>query len=236
MHTTRRTRSLAVLAATTLALSACGGGGDDDSATEKSSSSTTQSESSQETAASEESAASEEGSGESAASGGSKVTATQSGVSFQVPDGWEGVDPQKLLNSGETPKALKDMAEAQGMEPDAFLQQISQSLDLMVVGPTKNDFADNVNVIRQPAMPSTAASKAQLEQIGASVSGTEKVDTALGAAQDTTYTLPAQGTTVHGRSLAVPTADGAVAITVSSSDAAEADKVATQILESIDKA
>ncbi len=262
MNTTRRARYFAALAATTLALSACGGGGDDDSSDQDSSKTSTsqsetqessseeeqgseteqegstESESPEESVESSESAESEsaESAEETAASDASTITASTSGVTFQVPQGWEGVNPSEVLSSGKTPQSIKDMAEAQGMDPDTFLQQISQSVDVMVVGPTKNNFADNVNVIKQPGMPSTATQEAQLEQIGATVSGTEQVDTPLGTAQDTTYTLPADGTTVQGRSLGVPTADGAVAITVSSTDAAEADKVATQILESIDKA
>lgn len=257
MNTTRRARYFAALAATTLALSACGGGGDDDSSDPDSSKTSTSQSETQEESSSEEEQGSEteqedpsesespeessesaesESAEETAASDASTVTATKSGVTFQVPQGWEGVNPSEVLGSGKTPQSIKDMAEAQGMDPDTFLQQISQSVDVMVVGPTKNNFADNVNVIKQPGMPSTATQEAQLEQIGATVSGTEQVDTPLGTAQDTTYTLPADGTTVQGRSLGVPTADGAVAITVSSTDAAEADKVATQILESIDKA
>lgn len=235
MNTSRAARCAATLAATTLALSACGGGDSEDPPSDESSTSTSQSESSEQTSESSEETASGESSEETGSSDGGTVTATKSKVSFQVPDGWEGVNPSELLSSGKTPESVKDMAEAQGMDPDTYLRQISQSMDLMVIGPTKNNFADNVNVIRQPAMPSTSNQEAQLEQIGATVSGTKEVDTPLGTAQDTTYSLDAQGMTVHGRSLGVPTPDGAVAITVSSSDAAEADKVAQQILESIDK-
>lgn len=246
MHTTRRARYFAALAATTLALSACGGNDDDNASDESpttSSTSETQEETQEETETQtetemeRESSETESSDGSDAASGEGTVTASKSGVTFDVPDGWESINPSEILNgSGEVPQGVKDMAEAQGMEPDSYLQQISQSVDVMVVGETKDNFADNVNVLKMPSMPSASQSKSELEQIGASVDGTEEVDTSLGAAQDTTYSLSAGTVTVHGRSLAVPTDDGAVSITVSSSDAQEADKVATQILESIDKA
>ena len=233
-------RALAALAtAAVLALSACGG----DSEQTGTSSSSASSESSSESTSPEDSASSESAEASETESAGDDAegsddgtaTARKSGVSFDVPDGWTAVDPAEVASSGEAPDALEEMAQAQGTTTDQLLEAM-KNMDLMLVGETTNDFADNVNVLASPAMPTEADLKSQLEQISAKVEGTETVETDLGEALDTTYSLSAGGTTVQGRMLAVPTDSGAAMITVSTSDAATADEIATQILESVDKA
>lgn len=230
-------RALAALAtAAVLALSACGG----DSEQTDTSSSSASSESSSESTSPEDSESAEASETESAdddAEGSDDGTATarKSGVSFDVPDGWTAVDPAEVASSGEAPEALEEMAKAQGTTTDQLLEAM-KNMDLMLVGETTNDFADNVNVLASPAMPTEADLKSQLEQISAKVEGTETVETDLGEALDTAYSLSAGGTTVQGRMLAVPTDSGAAMITVSASDAGTADEVATEILESVDKA
>lgn len=229
-------RALAALAtAAVLALSACGG--DSEQTDTSSSSASSESTSPEDSATSESTEASEDQSSDDEAEGSDDGTATakKSGVSFDVPDGWTAVDPAEVASSGEAPEALKEMAEAQGTTTDQLLEAM-KNMDLMLVGETTNDFADNVNVLASPAMPTEADLKSQLEQISAKVEGTETVETDLGEALDTTYSLSAGGTTVRGRMLAVPTDSGAAMITVSASDAGTADEVATEILESVDKA
>ena len=233
-------RALAALAtAAVLALSACGGDSEqtDTSSSSASSESSSESTSPEDSASSESAEASETESAGDDAEGSDDGTATarKSGVSFDVPDGWTAVDPAEVASSGEAPDALKEMAEAQGTTTDQLLEAM-KNMDLMLVGETTNDFADNVNVLASPAMPTEADLKSQLEQISAKVEGTETVETDLGEALDTTYSLSAGGTTVQGRMLAVPTDSGAAMITVSASDAGTADEVATEILESVDKA
>ena len=212
-------RALAALAtAAVLALSACGG---DSEQTGTSSSSASSESSSAESSSPEDSASSESADDDAEGSDDGTATARKSGVSFDVPDGWTAVDPAEVASSGEAPDALKEMAEAQGTTTDQLLEAM-KNMDLMLVGETTNDFADNVNVLASPAMPTEADLKSQLEQISAKVEGTETVETDLGEALDTTYSLSAGGTTVQGRMLAVPTDSGAAMITVSTSDAATA--------------
>lgn len=233
-------RALAALAtAAVLALSACGGDSEQTGTSSSSASSESSSESTspEDSASSESAEASETESADDDAEGSDDGTATarKSGVSFDVPDGWTAVDPAEVASSGEAPEALEEMAKAQGTTTDQLLEAM-KNMDLMLVGETTNDFADNVNVLASPAMPTEADLKSQLEQISAKVEGTETVETDLGEALDTTYSLSAGGTTVQGRMLAVPTDSGAAMITVSASDAGTADEVATEILESVDKA
>lgn len=249
MQTTRRARSLAALAATALALSACGGGDDDSSDETSSDTATTQSETTDEATDDEETTdeATDDEESDSTddeseqtpddASSDGSVTASKSGVSFDVPDGWTSVDPNELLDdSGDAPEELDDLAESQGVDTDTYLQNIAQSVDVMVIGETKNNFAENVNVISSPTQPSKESQTSELEQVGATVEGTDDVDTELGSGFDTTYTLSANGQDVHGRSLMIPTDSGAALITVSATSADSADEVATTILDSIDTA
>lgn len=232
-------RALAALTtAAVLALSACGGdseGTDTSSSSASSASSSSESSSPESSETSEASETSETSDDDAEGSDDGTATAKKSGVSFDVPDGWTVVDPAEVASSGEAPDALKEMAEAQGTTTDQLLEAM-KNMDLMLVGETSNNFADNINVLASPTMPTEADLKSQLEQISAKVEGTETVETDLGEALDTTYSLSAAGTTVQGRMLAVPTDSGAAMITVSASDAGTADEVATEILDSVDKA
>lgn len=230
MTTTRRTRALAALAAASaLTLSACGGGGED-SGEETSTSSAT----SEDSEGSGEDT-SDEGNDEEADAGGD-VTAEKSGVTFDVPEGWTTVNPSALLEEegGQVPAELEEMAKAQGTTGEQLLQNLAQSVDVMVIGETSEGFADNVNVVASPQMPAESDVEAQLEQTGATVSGTEEVETSVGTALATDYTLSMGGKSVHGRMLAVPSDNGAAMITASTLSADESAKVATTIIESIE--
>lgn len=239
MTITRRARTCAALAAASaLALSACGG--DDSSNGGSSSSTSTSSSDSASSSASEpsESASapsSETPEGSDAAAEGT-VTAQKSGLSFEVPDGWETIDPSALAqNSDEAPKALKDMAKSSGMSLDEFLQGMSQSIDVMALGESKNGFAQNVNVIANPSALTAADLKASLKQQKATVSTTEEVDTPEGKATVATYTLKVGSQTVEGQMAAVPSDSGAGVITVSTIDKDETAEIMDSILKSVKK-
>lgn len=215
MTTTHGPRALAALATTAvLALSACGGGsGSSSAASETSSTSST----------------------EKATTEGAKATSAESGVSFTVPKGWKVIKPSEIKAGSQVPAAVKEMAKAQGTTPEKLAEDI-KGLDLLIIGETNGQFSDNVNVIAAPMMPTTAELKAELDGIGAKVGDTEKVKTSLGSALDTTYTLSANGLDINGRMIAIPTDAGSAVITVSTSDADEADQVTQTILDTIDKA
>lgn len=237
MTITRRTRTFAALAAASaLALSACGG---DDSSNGGSSSSTSSSDAASSSASEPSESASDPSSeateGDDAAAEGT-VTATKSGLNFEVPDGWETVDPSQLAqNSDDAPKALKDMAKSSGMSLDEFLQGMSQSIDVMALGESKDGFAQNVNVIANPSALTAADLKASLKQQKATVSKTEEVDTPEGKATVATYTLKVGSQTVEGQMAAVPSDSGAGVITVSTIDKDETAKIMDSILKSVKK-
>lgn len=222
MPATARIRPFAALAAASvLGLTACGDGDDSSSSTSTSSSSSSSAESSSKT--SEESASSE-----------GTVTAKKSGVSLELPPGWETVDPKELLkDSSNAPKGLQDMAKAQGVTVDQLLQTLAQSVDLMAMGESKDGFTDNVNVIPSPQPVPAAELKASYEQQGGTVTGTDTVETSAGAASSVTYTMSNGAMTIHGTALAVPTDSGAALITVSTTDAQTARKTMATIADSI---
>lgn len=240
-----RTRTLVALAAASvLPLAACGDSGGDDAKTTSPTTSETSSETTSETSEptteptsetsepSETSETSETGSG----SEDGKVTSAKAGVSFEVPEDWKVVDPKKVLDGKKAPKELEDMAKAQGMSVDQFMQQIAQQTDVIVFGQQKGKFTSNVNVVAMPSMPTEAQLKSQLESIKAKVEKTEEVDTPLGKAIDGTYTLAMGGQQVHGRMIVAPTDKGAAVITVSTGSAKDAAEVADIIIPSLGKA
>lgn len=242
MTTSRRTRSFAALAAASaLALTACGNG--DDSSEGDSSSSSETSSSSEETGSEPESETESEGEeseteseGDDAASGDA-VTAQKSGLTFELPDGWETIDPSELSkNSDDAPQSIKDMAESSGTSVDQLLQNLASTVDVMALGESKQGFASNVNVIPNPQPLTEAQLKSSYEQQGGTVTGTEEVETSAGAAPQVDYTMDGEGQTIHGTAIAVPTDDGASVITVSTLDEKETEEVISTIVESVKKA
>lgn len=209
MTKTHGPRALAVLATTAvLALSACGGG----SGSETSSTSSTT----------------------KARTEGGKATSAKSGVSFTVPKGWQVINPSEIKAGSQVPDAVKDMAKAQGTTPEKLAEDI-KGLDLLIIGQSNGKFVDNASVIAAPTMPTTAEMLTELDGVGAKVDDAERVKTPLGSGLDATYTLSRGGIAVNGRVVAIPTDSGSALITVSTSDADEADKVVQTILDSIDK-
>lgn len=239
MTSPRRTRSFAALAtASVLALTACGSGeGSGSSSDDSPSTSTSSSPSSAESSAAESSEESESpDETQSAESPEGTVTAKKSGVSFELPQGWETFDPNELLkDTSNAPKGLEDMAKAQGVTVDQLLQNLAQSIDLMAMGESKNGFTDNVNVIPSPQPVSASELKASYEQQGGTVTGTDEVKTSAGAAPSVTYTMSNAGRTIHGQVIGVPTDSGAALITVSASDASTAKEAITTIADSVQK-
>lgn len=235
----RRTRTIAALAAASaLTLSACGG----DSTTEESSTTETSTSASSEAtgessteSATESPSETESAEGDDAAAQGS-VTATKSGLTFDVPDGWETIDPSALAGKPQdAPESIKTMAEDAGMPVDQFLQNLSTSIDVLVMGEAEDGFAQNINVIANPAALDTAQLKANLEQQNATVTGTEEIETEAGTTPMATYTMPVGEQTVHGAMIAAPSDSGAGVITVSTLDEGDTEEIAKTITDSVKK-
>lgn len=257
MTLTRRTRTFAALAAASaLALSACGG--DDDSSGDDSSTSASSSESSAtdeesddgeteteetesedtETEESETESETEESEEGDDAASGDAVTASKSQLTFELPDGWETVDPNELLkDTGNAPQSLKDQAEASGQSLDQLLKNLASTVDVMAMGETKSGFTENINVIPQPQTMTESTLKTSYEQQGGKVTGSEEIDTSVGSAPAVTYTMSGgSGLSVRGAAVAIPTDEGSAIITVSTLDDKATEEILDTITESVKKA
>ncbi len=154
-----------------------------------------------------------------------------------MPDGWTTVDPSALAKDPDkAPQSIKTMAETAGQPVDQFLTQLSQSIDVLVMGEAEDGFSPNINVIPSPQALTESDLKASLAQQSATVSGTEEVDTDSGKATVATYTMSAGSQTVHGQMISVPSDSGAAVITVSTIDKDETAEVAKTITDSVTKA
>ncbi|MGO1165261.1 MAG: hypothetical protein ACTMHL_01460 [Janibacter sp.] len=209
----------------------------EDSDEESSEESDPSEESTSETPEESESETSEESQDEeSAQSSEGTVSATKSGVSFELPTGWQTFDPSELLkDTSNVPKGVEDMAKAQGVTVDELLQNLSQSIDLMAMGETSQGFTDNVNVIPSPQAISASQLKTSYTQQGGTVTGTDSVSTSAGSAPAVTYTMSTSGKKIHGEAIAVPAGSGAAIITVSASDPETAEEAITTIADSVTK-
>lgn len=235
----RRTRTIAALAAASaLALSACGGdttteeSSTTESATSASSEPTSEGSTESPTETPSETSSSD---GDDDASEGS-VTATKSGLTFDVPDGWETIDPSALADKPEdAPESIKTMAEDAGMPVDQFLQNLSTAIDVLVMGEAEDGYAQNINVVAGPAAVDTTQLKANLEQQNATITGTEEIKTEAGTTPMATYTMPVGDQTVHGAMIAAPSDSGAGIITVSTLDEGDTEEIAKTITDSVKK-
>ncbi|WP_020143248.1 hypothetical protein [Terracoccus sp. 273MFTsu3.1] len=99
-----------------------------------------------------------------------RVTARRAGLSFEVPDGWQAVDPSAATRAGASvlPDSFRTLAEQSGMTADEFMRRIGTAMDVMVMGRPRRGFADNVSVIPTPGtrLPSPADLRSQLELAG----------------------------------------------------------------------
>lgn len=154
-------------------------------------------------------------------------------VRFAVPKTWSVVDATKLFESGDE-AAIASAAKDLGLTADQ-LRQAAGQIDVLVTGPPVKQFAPNVNVVPNAltALPDESVLGAQLESIGAKVSPGATRPTPLGEAIVVPYTLKQGTTTVHGRSIVAPVADGFTTITISHVDTQAADTIADQVLATL---
>ncbi|MGL5865607.1 MAG: hypothetical protein ACRCYX_06995 [Dermatophilaceae bacterium] len=153
---------------------------------------------------------------------------------FAVPDSWTVVDVQKAVAGGDQ-KGLAAAAESLDITAEQFTQA-AQSIDLMVIGPRKNDFSPNVNAVPMPnvtEVPPAEKITGELAGIGAKVGTARKETTAAGATLVVPYTLALGTTTVQGRSVVVKGAGGVVTLTVSTADAGQSDEITRAILATL---
>lgn len=242
----RLTLALATAAIAVLPLSACGSSSSSTTSASTAVSATTavSSPSASDTATTSPSATSSTSTGASASAstatlpaGDKLVSAPSSKVQFAVPKEWVNFDA-KLLDSAKGRELIAPMAQKMGMTTDQFLQRMRERNDVYVISPTPvNGFSNNANAVK----PSDSADldlvadqlKQEFQKEGATVSKQTHVQTSLGEGLRTDYTLPMGSTKVTGVSLVLPApGDKMVPVTVSAGNAAQADKLAQDIIAS----
>jgi hypothetical protein len=171
-----------------------------------------------------------EGSGEGDSGSGNEVSAL--GVSFEVPEGWEELDPEDADIPDEE---AGELAEGLGLTPEQFDQTV-RSVDLFVVdgdGP-QDGFLSNVNVLGQTGeLPPDAQLEQQFLQLGAEGVGVSQEDAAIGEVVAVEYSLAIQDNSVEGVSYLLPRDGEVVTITVSTPDRTQTQEIGDAILESL---
>jgi hypothetical protein len=166
-------------------------------------------------------------------SGSTEVSAL--GLAFDVPAGWETLDPE----DAEIPEEeAADLAEGLNLTPEQFDQTV-RGVDLFVVdgdGP-QDGFLSNINVLGQPGtLPPDGQLEQQFGAIGAEVVDISREDTDAGEVVAVQYSLGMQDNTVEGVSYLLAQDEEVVTVTVSTPDRAQSDEIGEGILASLTEA
>jgi hypothetical protein len=171
--------------------------------------------------------------GDSADSSGTEVSAL--GLAFDVPEGWETLDPE----DAEIPEEeAAELAEGLNLTPEQFDQTV-RGVDLFVVdgdGP-EDGFLSNINVLGQSgSLPPDDQLEQQFSGIGAEVVDISREDTDAGEVVAVQYSLGVQENTVEGVSYLLAQDDEVVTVTVSTPDRDQSDEIGEGILASLTEA
>lgn len=162
------------------------------------------------------------------------VAVEKYGISFEIPKGWITLNAKKVLD-GKNP-GLKDLADRMGTDVDQLVRTLSSGMEVYAVSDegARGGYLDNVNVIGQRGTDlNDDQIRLQFAAIGAKPGGFEHVTSGVGDVVRVPFTLPVAGQRAHGVSLIVFTDDSTVNITAGSHSAADADRIADQIQDSL---
>lgn len=161
------------------------------------------------------------------------VEVAKYGISYEVPEGWELLTSDKILDADNP--AVQQFAERLGQEPEQVAAMLNQSIDTMAVTDEGMDhgFVENVNSTGNPGMEfNDEQIKLQLISVGAKVNATTTVDTAVGEVLRVEYSTPVGESTANGVFLGIDTGDDFMVVTVTAYSAEKASARADQIQES----
>jgi hypothetical protein len=163
--------------------------------------------------------------------------ATAAGLSFEIPEDWESVDPDDVADSTDGAEGMDELADRLGLSAEEFQAQI-EGVDLYVFSTETNDgFRDNINVTSPGgSLPDVDQLRDQLTAVGATVGEVVEFDTVAGTTLMADYTLSLPNGTVAGTAVAVEVDSSTVVITVSTTDADLTEEVSDRILGSLDSA
>lgn len=168
---------------------------------------------------------------------GRRVTAARAGLSFEVPAGWQALDPSAAMGAGAAalPDAAKELAASSGLSVDEYLQRIGTAIEVMVMGRPVRGSADNISVIPTPLaqLPTADDLRSQLEAVEASVTRVDRTTTPIGTAIVVASRLPMGTFTTHTRSVAVRHDGHVTYLTVTATTRSGADSLLRDMLASL---
>jgi hypothetical protein len=168
---------------------------------------------------------------------GRRVTAARAGLSFEVPAGWQALDPSAAMGAGAAalPDAAKELAASSGLSVDEYLQRIGTAIEVMVMGRPVRGSGDNISVIPTPLahLPTADDLRSQLEAVGASVTRVDRTTTPIGPAIVVASRLPIGTFTTHTRSVAVRHDGHVTYLTVTATTRSGADSLLRYMLASL---
>lgn len=159
------------------------------------------------------------------------------GVAFELPKAWVTIDAKAALPGHTRSPVLDELADRMGTTPERLAQTLSSSVLTLSVSDkgAQHGFLDNVNSVGQDEVLTDDAIKLQLVALGAKPGAFEHATSPAGDVTRVSYDLPTKaGFTVRAVVVAVTVEDATVFVTVSSSSAPGAAKIADQIQASLE--
>lgn len=154
------------------------------------------------------------------------------GLGFDLPGGWEQLDPE----AGDADDAtVVQVAEQLGVEPGRLGERL-QATDLFLVSQAgvQEDFLPGIEVYPVPGkMPTEQEIRQDFVRVGAEVDDLSRETTDAGRVVVVTYQQPTSTATVEGATIVVPDDGRIVLIAVSEVDRARADAVADAVVGSL---
>jgi hypothetical protein len=154
------------------------------------------------------------------------------GLSFELPKGWITLDAKKALAGAGKNPIWDELASRMGTNRQHLVEMLSSSVQTFSVSDegAHHGFLENVNTVGQEQELNDEQIKLQLAAIGAKPGVFVHATSPAGDVTRVAYELPTKaGLTVRAVVVAVTVDGGTVFVTVSSSRAASAARIADQV-------
>lgn len=156
-----------------------------------------------------------------------RITAGRTGISFELPDEWLVIDPDKGAVLAASNEQVSAYFEDNGITPDTF-EAIMRRVHVLVLGPA----GSGITLAPAPGMrrvPGEAMVRSILSTVGADLDASEQVRTPLGPGRVGHYSVDMSGVAIHGSVLYFASGGGIESLTVSARTAAMAANLLDQV-------
>jgi len=152
-----------------------------------------------------------------------------------VPEGWQSLKASEVFDGATDNPVIQELADRLGLSPEQ-LAQAMRTIDLMLIsdGGAHGGVVDNVNVVSTGVPLNDSQVKLQLAAVGVKKPEISHTMTKLGEAISATYEVALGGKSLRGGGIYLDAPEGAVAVTVSSSEASTTRRLLAQILDTLD--